>query len=38
MMSVGTFSKGDDCVFKFTRQGWERRFEFTEKACAKEIA
>lgn len=28
MVSVGTFTKGDDCVFQFTRQGWERRHEF----------
>lgn len=28
MASVGTFTKGDDCVFRFTRQGWERRHEF----------
>jgi hypothetical protein len=38
MMSVGTFTKGDDCVFRFTRQGWERRFEWLESGCAKEIA
>jgi hypothetical protein len=28
MESVGTFTKGDDCVFQLTRQGWERREEF----------
>ncbi len=28
MVSVGTFTKGDDCVFRFTCQGWERRHEF----------
>jgi len=28
MMSVGTFTKGDDCIFRFNRQGWERRHEF----------
>jgi hypothetical protein len=38
MMSVGTFTKGDDCVFGFTRQGYERRFEFAEMGCAKESA
>jgi hypothetical protein len=38
MMSVGTFTKGDDCVFRFTRQGWERRFEWVESGCAKETA
>jgi hypothetical protein len=38
MISVGTFTKGDDCVFKLTRQGWERRFEFAGKDCMKESA
>ena len=28
MESVGTFTKGDDCVFQLTHQGWERRHEF----------
>ena len=28
MQSVGTFTKGDDCVFQLTHQGWERRHEF----------
>lgn len=28
MESVGTFIKGDDCVFQLTHQGWERRHEF----------
>jgi hypothetical protein len=28
MVSVGTFAKGDDCVFQLTHQGWERRHEF----------
>jgi hypothetical protein len=28
MVSVGTFIKGDECVFELTRQGWERRHEF----------
>jgi hypothetical protein len=27
MVSVGTFTKGDDCVFQLTHQGWERRHE-----------
>ena len=30
MMPIGTFTKGDDTVFRFTNQGWERRFEFME--------
>lgn len=38
MTSVGTFTKGDDCVFRFTSRGWERRFEFAEMACARESA
>jgi hypothetical protein len=28
MEPVGTFIKGDDCVFQLTHQGWERRHEF----------
>jgi hypothetical protein len=28
MDAVGTFSKDDDCFFRLTRQGWERRYEF----------
>ena len=28
MESVGTFIRGDDCVFQLTHQGWERRHEF----------
>lgn len=28
MVSVGTFAKGDDCIFELTRQGWERREQF----------
>jgi len=28
MVAVGTFAKGDDCVFRITHQGWERRHEF----------
>jgi hypothetical protein len=38
MMSVGTFSKGDDCVFRFTHRGWERRFEFAEMTYTQESA
>jgi hypothetical protein len=38
MMSVGTFTKGDDSVFRFTRQGWERRFEWVEGGVVKETA
>jgi hypothetical protein len=28
MMPIGTFARGDDCVFRFTYAGWERRYEF----------
>lgn len=28
MVSVGTFARGDDCVFQITYRGWERRHEF----------
>ena len=38
MMPVGTFTKGDDGVFRFTSQGWERRFEWLEGGHAKETA
>ncbi len=34
MVSVGTFTMGDDCAFKFTWQGRERAAELL--ACAKE--
>jgi hypothetical protein len=37
MMPIGTFTKGDDTVFRFTNQGWERRFEFME-GCVREGA
>jgi hypothetical protein len=41
MVSVGTFIKGDDCVFQLTHQGWERRHEFrrpTPRGSASAIA
>jgi hypothetical protein len=31
MVPVGTFTKGDDCVFQITWQGWERRHEFQRR-------
>jgi hypothetical protein len=37
MMPIGTFTKGDDTVFRFTNQGWERRFEIMG-GCPKEGA
>jgi hypothetical protein len=36
MIPVGSFSKGDECVFRFTYWGWRRRFECAEMDCAKE--
>ena len=27
MIPMGSFSKGNECVFRFTYWGWERRFE-----------
>jgi hypothetical protein len=36
MMPAGSFTKGDECVYRFTQAGWERRFEFL--GCAKESA
>lgn len=38
MIPMGSFSKGDECVFRFTYWGWRRRFEFAEMDCAKECA
>jgi len=38
MIPMGAFSKGDECVFRFTYWGWRRRFEFAEMDCAKESA
>lgn len=38
MTSVGTFTQGDDCVFRFTHRGWERRFEFAGMGRSKESA
>ena len=38
MIPMGSFSKGDECVFRFTYWGWRRRFEFAELDCAKESA
>jgi hypothetical protein len=35
MMPIGTITKGDDTVFRFTYQSWERRLEFME-GCARE--
>ncbi len=28
MVSVGTFAKGDDCVFQLTYRGWQRCHDF----------
>ena len=34
MVSVGTFIKGDDCVFQLTHRGWERRERMTRGHAA----
>jgi hypothetical protein len=36
MIPMGSFTQGDECVFRFTYWGWKRRFEFAEIACAQE--
>jgi hypothetical protein len=36
MIPMGSFIKGDECVFRFTYWGWKRRYEFVEMSCAKE--
>jgi hypothetical protein len=38
MYPMHSFAKGDESVYKFTEQGWERRFEWLENGCVKEIA
>jgi len=34
MIPMGSFSKGDECVFRFTYWGYERRFEIAGMDCA----
>ncbi len=34
MMPMGSFSKGDECVFKWTYWGWRMRFELAGVHCA----
>jgi hypothetical protein len=36
MVPMGSFTKGDECVFGWTYWGWHRRFEFAEMSGAKE--
>jgi hypothetical protein len=36
MVPMGSFTKGDECVFRFTYWGWKRRSEFAGLRCAKE--
>jgi hypothetical protein len=38
MISVGTFTKGDDCVFRWTYWGYKMRFELAGIARAKDSA
>jgi hypothetical protein len=35
MIPMGSVTKGDECVFRFTYWGWKRRFELAEMRCAK---
>jgi hypothetical protein len=35
MIPMGSFSKGDECVFRFTYWGYKRRYEFAGMDCAK---
>jgi hypothetical protein len=36
MVPMGSFSQGDECVFRFTYWGYQMRFELAERDCAKE--
>jgi hypothetical protein len=36
MIPMGSFTQGDECLFRFTYWGWRRRFEFAELDCAKD--
>jgi hypothetical protein len=45
MVSVGTFARGDDCVFRLTYRGWQRRHDlqrtlprFSASAIARNLA
>jgi hypothetical protein len=38
MVPMGSFTKGDECVFRFTYWGHKLRYELAELPCAKEIA
>jgi hypothetical protein len=38
MVPMGSFSQGDECVFRFTYWGYQMRFELAEMECAKENA
>ena len=33
MIPMGSFTKGDECVFRFTYWGWKRRYELAEMSC-----
>jgi hypothetical protein len=37
MIPMGSFTQGDECVFRFTYWGWRRRFEFAEMDCPKDV-
>jgi hypothetical protein len=38
MVPMGSFSRGDECVFRFTYWGYKMRFELAEIDCAEENA
>jgi hypothetical protein len=38
MVPMGSFSHGDECVFRFTYWGYKMRFELAEIDCAEENA
>ena len=38
LVAVHTFTGGRERFYRFTREGWDRRFEFLEEEAAKEIA
>jgi hypothetical protein len=38
MIPMGSFTQGDECVFRFTHLGWRQRFELAEMDRARENA
>ena len=35
MIPMGSFTQGDECVFRFTHVGWRQRFELAEVDCSR---